>query len=270
MIDYKKGLTTLSATDVINTLENRHLQDVQNVGDSSLTGSQDFTGTESAEEYIELYRYGWKEGRDSLKASVKELVHKTKPLLDNSVVGFMPNIPEYLGGNPENMHTLTYSIDKVINIVVPLGWNGGVDSNDILKYGGAVATVLKALVDGGYKVNLKMINGAQYSDGKTERRITIIDVVKVGDVLDIDKIASCFHTSFFRRGMFAVWEMSQDSIVKKHTNSGYGSAWKLDKDVVEACIDSNEEFMLFPPLHHNPATEELVQDAINEVKKVIA
>lgn len=258
----------VTATHVIEVLQGRiddHSQSDR--GDSSVTGDRYFTGTSSAKEYIDLYKWGWKEGRDSIKNSIETLLPKTRLILDQDIVGFAPSAPDYLSSNPEAMLKLDYAPARTVNIVVPIGWNAGIKSEQILKYGGAVATVLKSLIDARYLVNLMVAQYTKYGDKGV---LTLIDIVKVGDVLDIDKIASCFHCSFFRRGIFALKEMSEDKDVRKATLGGYGRSYTLDKKTVEKELPHDESFLFFPPLDSNDANQAKVLDkAMKEVRDLL-
>ena len=256
-----------TASQVIVRLQAQMNKPKRGSGKASVNKGESFSGTKSATDYVDLYKYGWKVGRDSLKNSIDSMLPKTKLELETEVIGFAPNVPEYLSGNPENMYTMHLKADKVLDIVVPMGWNHTIMAETILAYGGTVVTVLKSLIDSGYKVNLKAAF-ANTSDDETVLRM--IDIVKVGDVLDIDKIASCFHASFFRRAMFAVYVTSTLPKVIEATNHGYGRSYAASSEEVSSTLDSNNNFIMFPSLDSNNADQEGILDkAIEEVKAIL-
>ena len=271
-----KRTTYTSATTMIKLLEQRVASNGNTnnnghrIGDASVeTESKydSFYGTESATEYLDLYKFGWKAGRDSLKNSVVEFMPRIKLELSTDVIGFAVSVPDYLSGNPENMLTMAYTQDKVIDIVVPMGWNAGVDSKYILAYGGVVTAVLKSLVDSGYKVNLKAITSTSYSNDTVTSLINIVDS---NDILDIDKIASCFHTSFFRRAMFAYKELSDIKDVYNATCGGYGTSSAISKQLVdEVYLDSSNRYVYFPQLDKNCDSQSTLDKAIKLVKEVL-
>ena len=186
----------------------------------SETGSKYFTGTESFEAANDLMLQGWSEGAARVQKYMNAGATATAPKrqLYNSVVGFAPNVPNYLSGNPLNMinQKRVKTPKKVVTIVYAccVPWN--VDSSDLEHSAAKLFNVISGLEASGVRVGLWVIDAAITSTEK-ETIYTAVKIKTAGQPFNLLKMVyPAVNTSFFRRHCFAVRERS-------NTKYGWGS-----------------------------------------------
>lgn len=104
-----------SIYSLLNTINNRENNSFMRNEDSSQKhGNEEWSGTNSYEEAQSLLIHGYEDPVKSIKSSLaknKKLTSKIyssipKPIAQNRVVGFVPNVPNALRGLPESMITM--------------------------------------------------------------------------------------------------------------------------------------------------------------------
>ena len=92
-----------------------------------------------------------------------------KSTIYNSPVGFVPNIPNYLSGRPDNMFsvkTQTYKSCKVLNVCVNSAVAYSVETKDIISFNQKLLNVVYTLEKRGYRLNLYVGVVAEISKSK--------------------------------------------------------------------------------------------------------
>lgn len=271
----KRILVRRTATELIAMLQRRvdRPDDLTVTGrpmaNSSLYKDRDsFNSCETAEKFLQLYKFGWKKGRDTLKNNMADMVQKNKLVLDTAVKGFCVSVPDYLSGNPENMFNMEYTNQKCIDIVVPVGANSGTDAETLLTYVGAIMTVMQSIINSGYKASLKIVSATNYYSKIEIMYLT--DIVSEGDILDLDKVACCFHSDFYRRAEFAAEEV--DSIAGDIVNRlGYGSAEQWGKEaMLKLAPDLKQDTLYFPAMDtRSGGNQDVLKEAMADVIKIL-
>ena len=130
-------------------------------------------------------------------------------------------------------------------------------------------TVMQSIVNSGYKASLKIVSATNYySDIEV---IYLTDIVSAGDILDLDKVACCFHPDFYRRAEFAAEEVSPHPEVYKHTcNHSYGGAeqWGLQA-LLKLAPELNHDTLYFPPMSTYGVTDDVLKTAMADVIKIL-
>ncbi|MDE5886429.1 MAG: hypothetical protein K2H46_02455 [Muribaculaceae bacterium] len=177
---------------------------------SKATNDVNFFGSESFEAANNMMLQGWSEGAARVQKYMNAGVTATAPkrVIYNSVVGFAPNVPNYLAGNPLNMYNQkrVRTPKKVVTIVYNcfVGWT--VKSAKIEKAAAALFNVISGLEASGVRVEL-WIGCFTHSSSKTEYLYNAVKVKSAGQPFNLLKmIYPVVHPSFFRRHMFAIEE----------------------------------------------------------------
>lgn len=231
----------------MKVIENRPKNEIMRNANSSRGGSKSFTGTKNFEEALDLLKNGYEKSLEKIKSAVaKDLkISQSRPRRTphNAVVGFVPNVPNYLLGIPEQMITIHQTPEKVkaISISYYIGNNCGTEASDLEDAGIKILNVINRLELSGVRVNLDVI--AMCSKSGSEWQIASVNVKDYKEQLDIKKL--CFplaHPSMFRRFGFAWLERSTD--MKANFSYGYGhSAQKKEERQLESVFGENEFFI---------------------------
>ena len=116
---------------------------------SSEKATKTFTGTESYEEAENLLLHGDKSMAAQLvECNGKRMNETKKSTIYNSPIGFVPNVPNYLSGRPDNMFavkTQTYKSCKVLNVCVNSAVACSVETKDIIAFNQKLLNVVYTL-----------------------------------------------------------------------------------------------------------------------------
>lgn len=173
---------------------------------SSENATKTFTGTESYEEAENLLSYGDKSIAAKLvECNGKRMNETKKNTIYNSPVGFVPNIPNYLSGRPDNMFavkTQTYKSCKVLNVCVNSAVSCDVTTKDIIAFNQKLLNVVYTLEKRGYRLNLYVGVVAEFSKSKNIGAC-FIKVKDSGKLLNVTNVAyPLCNASFLRRHFF--------------------------------------------------------------------
>lgn len=199
-------------------------------------------GTKTLEEAYDLLLGGdeklYKQFQEQKDISVDKLLgnminkNKTK----NDVVGFQPNVPNFLLGVPDNMiNQVPKKISqKILNIVLCMSVSAGVSSRTLQNIGMKYTQIIDLLEKGGYRVNL-YISHAGIEDG--EKNICLIRIKTDREPFNIKKcVFPIAHPSMFRRIMFRWMECCD--VDNELTSWGYGSPIQ-DKNYLQRIVEKN-------------------------------
>ena len=173
---------------------------------ASVNNGKEFTGTESYEEAENLLLYGDKSIAAKLvECNGKRMNEAKKSTIYNSPVGFVPNIPNYLSGRPDNMFsvkTQTYKSCKVLNVCVNSSVAYSVETKDIISFNQKLLNVVYTLEKRGYRLNLYVGVVAEFSKSKNIGSC-FIKVKDSGKLLNVTNVAyPLCNASFLRRHFF--------------------------------------------------------------------
>ena len=195
-----------SISDFQRTINTREVHEFYKDILSSEKATKTFTGTESYEEAENLLSYGDK----SIAAKLVECNGKRenetkKSTIYNSPIGFVPNVPNYLSGRPDNMFavkTQTYKSCKVLNVCVNSAVSCDVTTKDIIAFNQKLLNVIYTLEKRGYRLNLYVGVVAEFSKS-SNIGACFIKVKDSGKLMNVTNVAyPLCNASFLRRHFF--------------------------------------------------------------------
>lgn len=167
-----------------------------------------FIGIDSAEKANDLLLNGDIETAKKINTfACKQTPQSIKTRIINAPYGFVPNVPRFLSGRPDNMYNVkaqTYKNTKVLNLVYFVGANWEIKAVDLAKAGAKLLRVIATLEGKGYRINLNVATHAK-AVNKTHDTLTLFVKVKdSGKPLNLAKVAyPIAHPAFFR---FHIWK----------------------------------------------------------------
>lgn len=192
-----------SAAEVVADCKARKITNSRfnDMADGKLGGyDTDWCGVDSYEQALEYLEKGYQPVVDQLKSAIKaDLTGNGKRIsFHNDIVGYAPVVPLAIMGVPNammNSYMKTIKA-KVVDVYYDGTFRCGVKSDDILKTGAKILSVIIALEQQGYRFNLYQAQG--YADGENCDML----VVKIKDAaqpLDLKRVSfPMTHTAFFR------------------------------------------------------------------------
>lgn len=191
-----------SAAGVVNDAKTRKITDTQFDNMAVNLGGEDsnWCGVKNYEEALKLLSEGYQPVVEKLKAEIKANVqgNAKRVSFTNDIVGYAPVVPLAIMGVPNamiNSHMTTIKT-KVIDVYYDGTFHCGVSSDDILKTGAKLLSVIISLEQQGYRFNLYQVQG--YADNNSCDML----VVKIKDAaqpLDLKRVSfPMTHTAFFR------------------------------------------------------------------------
>ena len=179
---------------------------------ASVSGSEEFTGTHSYEQAVEMFKNGWQSKAEELTKKLKVVQNQVidaqvqKVLFD--VVGFQASVPRYLQGIPTNMvnKKLVPIKQKIVTINKDISYNCGVTTEQIVEASIQTLQLVKKIEAQGIRVNLNLIWGVKAS-GSNE--IVKVRLKSANERVNISKLAfPLVHPSMLRRLCFRYLEVA--------------------------------------------------------------
>ena len=179
---------------------------------ASVSGSEDFTGTHSYEQAVEMFKNGWQSKAEELTKKLKVIQNQVidaqvqKVIFD--VVGFQASVPRYLQGIPTNMvnKKLVPIKQKIVTINKDISYNCGITTEQIVEASIQTLQLVKRIEAQGIRVNLNLIWGVKAS-GSNE--IVKIRLKSANERVNISKLAfPLVHPSMLRRLCFRYLEVA--------------------------------------------------------------
>lgn len=210
----------------------------------------DFYGTKTWEDAVELYRYGYTEVLEEIKKGITAVTGTRAPVqrnkIVNDVIGYAPHVPNAILGLPNSMIGMKKVPQKVktISIVYKSTANCHEVTETFTKAGIALLSAINMLELSGIRVSLKVcfdcaVSGDEYT-------FATVKLKDYREHLDIKKL--CFpvaHVSMFRRFGFKWLETCKD-LKNNGWRGGYGRSLHEKSEVPEemkAQIKENEYFI---------------------------
>ncbi|MDE7345422.1 MAG: hypothetical protein K2N48_01630 [Muribaculaceae bacterium] len=216
---------------------------------SSRTGSKEFTGTSSWEEAVSLLKNGYPDYLDDIKKALnksKKLTSKMyskmpRPVPENHVFGFVPNVPNALRGLPQSMITIERNPQKrkTISILYSIGDACWRDTDDFIDAGVALVSAINMIEASGIRTRLQL--GFMPSTQSGEIVFPTVKLKDFGEPFALQKI--CFpliHPSMFRRIGFKYLETCP--FCTKDFSFGYGAP--VDLSTLEECLNTKDTYVL--------------------------
>lgn len=204
----------------------------ENTSEKSTGFSQKNTGV-TWKETIKLASFGWPEGMEEVTSFNDSIAsHSSErdlPVIENSIVGFLPNVPNYLSNLPDAMMTIeeTPKQTPVIKLVIAPYANAGTSKEHFIWYGIAVMSLVETIEAQGVNVEIDMtyfFKSLNKSDGKHDLSLTI-ELKSATQPLDVDRMVfAIVHPAMFRRMIFHYIE--QDEFYESHKD---GKGQSMDK-----------------------------------------
>lgn len=252
-----------SADDFFNT--NRSREVVRNDWEDSEANDYSFTKVHSYGEAKNLLFNGYKEALDEyVKVLNIEGNQKKKITFKNDIVGFQPNVPNYLMGIPKSMinsHT-SYVKTPVLDIYYDPRFSGSTNKEQFIKAGKKILTAIMTLEKMNYKINLYYSN-FKCRDDSSNINVCSIKLKDSNRPLNINRITfPMAHPAILRVFSFE-WMSKVPNGTYYH---GYGQGFfkaipeKNRRGILDACFGTNSRYLI---------AENIVDMDIEEIMEVI-
>jgi hypothetical protein len=191
---------------------------------SSKTSDNEWSGTKSYDEAMDLLKHGWSEGTQKLMARIKLISQKEQGKITRmayDIVGFTPSVPRYIIGLPTNMINKKQfpAQQKVITINKDFSYSCAISNSQIMEYSAATLQLVKKVEELGYRVNLNVIWGTA-AGGLAQ--VIKVRIKNANERLNLSKMAfPLAHTSMLRRLGFRYLETAPE--ITWDFVQGYGS-----------------------------------------------
>lgn len=191
-----------------------------NIGHLSSRKKGMWSGTETYEEAVELFKHGWSAGAQDLTKKLKlaETDKQVQMVCKNvlSMCGYQAVVPLYLNGVPNcmvNKKPVPVK-NKVITINKVICASAAVSSKTLMDESVKCFQIIKKIEASGIRVNLNLMMGTGHACIKVRLK-------SAGEKLNISKLAfPLVHTAMFRRLYFRFIEVYPT--IPKSFSWGYG------------------------------------------------
>ena len=191
---------------------------------SSLTGTREFTDTDTLEEAIGLARKGWKDGTAKITAMTADITKRIdgqlpKPSYVPSRKGGSFMMGKVLEGHPNcriRKVDLGERIDahnaKIVRLVVNVSASGGIGTDAFIRRGAAAAVVASVLQRRGQRVSIDVVRCVSTGYNSTAQHEVRVRVKREQEAISLEKIAFLLgHASTLRRLMWSTVEHEPDA-----------------------------------------------------------
>ncbi len=247
---YSKNGITLHNVHFSSVLEFLHyIEEAPAItpSNSSREGSYNFTGTSCYPDAFDMCKNGYfdenvKNFQQRFVKIQKQFEKKTNlSKTKHDLQGFVPDVPQYLTGNPMNMINAELAPNGKKPATVVINYNVATrayEERSTMERRGLAALVLYQILSN-LKFNVKFTNTQLVTNGDAYVKIDI-DLIKRGEMLNLSKIYfPLVHPSFLRRLIFAFEE--RDPFLKNRQDFffGYGMPTPL-REYPEPIANLNE------------------------------
>ncbi len=208
---------------------------------SSITGSNSFTGTHSYDEAMDMCKNGYfsedvEKFQKIFFKVANQIDRKMKRLgVKHDVVGGVPDVPRYLMGHPLNMMAPAIrpmeKKPKPINLRFNAAVSAGTSKSTIERRGLAFVLLFQLLDKLGCNVTLETDEFSKGNGWGTVENYYVnvgVKLMKQGDIMNISKIYfPLVHPSYLRRIMFATEERMPKLENRQDFFDGYGRPTSL-------------------------------------------
>lgn len=214
-------------TELIKYLGSRNTKSGRKKESQQEGDEDDFFGTESFEEAIDLLKYGDNDlynqiKKEQAKININKMIgaYNQKLKYKNKTYGCVPNVPAYLRNNPINMINpeKKQPANRILNIFLNIRVRGFTDKEEIIKIGLKYLTILDILEKSGYRCNLYS-GCANETNNKYSYFMVRIKTDK--EPLNLKKICFTIANPSMQRRIKFRW-MEVNDFEQDYTHNGYG------------------------------------------------
>ena len=209
----------------------------------------EWTKTESFEEALKLFEFGWYEDFDKFLVQKKQIDKHfpyvaNKKTYHNYVCGSVPNVVNAINNLPLSMRKKydDKNPQNIITIYYNFGYPAITTQNQIFNNGLLTLSLIDFFDSLGYRVDLKF-----YEIGKSGNQILYVDTIlkSSGEKINLQKFYFAFcNPSFLRRLMLRVTETVPG--LNRSWTVGYGICMRTDEIKKILGIDENNIFINWP------------------------
>lgn len=216
--------------DLVETLEKRENNEVmKNKSSSKKVGEEDWNGTRTYEEAVDIMRNGYPEAVEKMKRQEKRItkVHgkQERNKQVNNIIGHTPIVPNLLLGIPTNMINTQRKVQKAktISIIWSMVENCGVSRQEIEDNSIVVLEAINLLEQNGIRVKLDSCFFCA-KNGSSEYTGASVTVKGYREKLDMTRVSGLMaHVSVFRRLGFR-WLETSPTLTEDGWQYGYGQS----------------------------------------------
>lgn len=249
--------------DFVQTIEKRKNNIAMKGQDSSIyVGDQNFYGTQSYEESIDIMERGYKEGvRQILAVKPQMRTNRERSRQTIGLVGYAPHVPNAIIGNPFSMITSKPVKEPVkeVQIVYDRSASKNVPANKLAQVARGVLDAVSELEKRSIRVTLYVARfDCDDKHGIGEKVGMMVKIKDAKQPLNLLKVAyPLVHSSFVRRQGFRWMETSPIVTSRKFRNSygynvcSFGRSMDIRHDmfVRNGVIRKQDAFIDFSSLH---------------------
>jgi hypothetical protein len=135
-------------------------------------------------------------------------------------------------------------VAPVLDIWCEFAFNSGVEQSDITKFGVFCWAIANAIENAGIQVNLNLYNHGTARPYKwsnsTDRHV--VTVKRAGEYVDMQNLARCFTSGFYRRGMFTACYLTAWGEQGSRLGEGFGRSIQKTRPKAngEVCLSIND------------------------------
>lgn len=236
-----------SINDMLQIIESRPNNSIMRNENSSRKCTYSFTKTHTYEEAKKLYQFGYEEILSEIKAGLNQNIKHNATInrrqVTTNVIGYAPHVPNAILGLPNSMilTKTTPQKTKALSICYCVTENCGTESDEFIRSGIAVLSVINSLELQGVRVKLRIaFFCARNSWGNDELTFATVDLKDYREHLDLQKL--CFpvaHPSMFRRFGFK-WLETCQGLKENDWINGYGSQLNDDRLIKKHLLEEDE------------------------------
>jgi hypothetical protein len=173
-------------------------------------GEEEFSGTRTFDQALNLAEKGWPEGRAKLMTAMASAQSSPTftPAITMDVAGAYPIAALAAAGDPCSMVDLAPVEDRVrpiVRLLIQRAGSSAYDVNEFTSYGAAVMSYVEGLEGAGFRCEITLCFASDLkSDGD---QCTTVLVKRAEEPIELDRMAFVMvHPAMFRRICFAVFE----------------------------------------------------------------
>jgi len=224
---------------LLNTVNSRIKNRIMRNDDSShRTENTEWYGTENYGEAVELLHSGYLTVLDKMKKNVADAsrinseqmrsVHH--PMPHSSVVGYMPNVPNFIRGIPQSMISIERKPmkRKTMEIYYVMNGNADCDQSWYVDAGVALLSAIDLIEKSGIQTRINVV----FKSSQEQHEVTFpsVCIKNYGERFSLQKVSfPLTHPSMQRRFGFHWMETSPD-ITKSGWSNGYGRSLDAEEN----------------------------------------
>lgn len=261
-LKYYKSVAELSATldgDVINANSKKG----QGISFYSERRLNEFAGVNSIAEARKLLSFGDADAAAKIRAEgeIIKPQEEHKPVLKTSVVGCLPNVPNYLRGVPCQMYQIKSNSRKkpIINIYVECTIYDGINETELAEKCAVLANTIAAVELTGYRVNLFAICAT--TNNKNTAGICV-NIKEADAPLNLLNVAFPLTNKAFCRAIFLRWIDTNIKQSLKYSFSNYGCV--VNSSRAQSLFNADGLFLSMVDLVRQDTTQEKLENIVNK------